>query len=102
VEARVTRQNRFGGRVPIDVQNLPFGVRVLDVGLNGVLVTEQDDARKFVLYCEPWVRPQTRPFYAVGNVEGGTPNAAPPLLLTITKEAVTRRETQTRARSGSR
>jgi len=83
VEARVNRQGNFGARVPIDVRNLPFGVRVLDVGLNGVLVTEQDTARRFVLYCEPWVKPQTRPFYVIGNVEGGVANGAPPLTLRI-------------------
>jgi hypothetical protein len=83
VEARVARQNKFGGRVPIEVQNLPFGVRVLDVGLNGVLVTEQETARKFTLWCEPWVQPQTRAFYAVAEVENGVANAAPPLLLRV-------------------
>lgn len=83
VEARIDRQGDFGARVPIEVRNLPFGVRVLDVGLNGVLVTEQESARRFVLYCEPWVKPQTRPFYVLGNVEGGVANGARPLLLRV-------------------
>jgi hypothetical protein len=83
VEARVARQNKFGGRVPIAVENLPFGVRVLDVGLNGVLIAEQETARKFTLWCEPWVQPQTRAFYAIAGVENGVANAAPPLLLRV-------------------
>lgn len=83
VEAQVERQGKFGARVPIDVKNLPYGVFVQYVGLSGVLVTEQDDARKFSIYCEPWVKPQTRPFYVVGNVEGGTPNAAAALMLRV-------------------
>ncbi len=83
VEAHVDRQHGFGSRVPLDVKNLPFGVRVMNVGLNGILVTEEQDARTYTLYCEPWVKPQTRPFYTVGNVEGGMPNAAPALLLRV-------------------
>jgi hypothetical protein len=83
VEAQIERQGKFGARVPIDVKNLPYGVWVQDVGLNGVLVTEQEDARKFTIYCEPFVKPQTRPFFVIGNVEGGTPNAAPAVMLKV-------------------
>jgi hypothetical protein len=83
IEVRVDRKNGFSGRIPVDVRNLPLGVRVLDIGLNGVLITEADRSRKFVLYCEPWVKPQTRPFYVVGNVEGAMGYAAPSLTLRI-------------------
>jgi hypothetical protein len=83
VEARVARQGEFGNRVPVIIQNLPFGVRVIDVGLNGVLINEDEDARRFTLYCEPWVKTQTRSFYVSGNVEGGVANAAAPLTLRV-------------------
>jgi WD40 repeat protein len=83
VEAIIDRGGKFGGRIPIDVRNLPFGVRVMNIGLNGVLVTEQESARTFVLYCEPWVKPQTRPFYVFANIEGGMITGAPPLTLRI-------------------
>jgi hypothetical protein len=43
------RQNGFGGRVPVEVSNLPPRVRVLDVGLNGVLITEDEKKRSFTL-----------------------------------------------------
>lgn len=89
VEAQIDR-GKFGGRIPIDVRNLPFGVRVQDVGLNGVLVTEQDSARSFTIYCEPWVKPQTRSIYVIGNVEGGVSNAARPLTLRIEPKATAR------------
>lgn len=69
VTVRVDRQNGFGARVPVEVRNLPHGVRVLDVGLNGVLITEQETSRTFTLYAEPWVSPLKQPFYAVGRVE---------------------------------
>jgi hypothetical protein len=60
-------------------------VQVRDVGLNGVLVTEQQSSRRFVLVAEPWVKPQTRPFHAIGRVESdpGTEISAEPISLTI-------------------
>ena len=57
--------------------------KVEDVGLNGVLVTEQDTTRAFRLYCQPFVNPQTRPIYVIATVEGGTPNGAAPVLLRV-------------------
>ena len=84
VEARITRLNGFKGRVPLDVRNLPYGVKVDDIGLNGVLINEQETSRKFVIRCEPWVKPQSRLFYVTANVEGGIPSTAHPLTLHIT------------------
>lgn len=66
---RIERGNGFAGRVPIDLRNLPYGVRVLNIGLNGVLVTEQQTERAVTLYAEPWVKPQERPFFAVAQCE---------------------------------
>jgi hypothetical protein len=45
----VKRSPAFKGRVPIDVKNLPQGVRVLNIGLNGVLVTEKQTERSVFL-----------------------------------------------------
>jgi len=83
LEVRLDRQGKFGGRVPIDVKNLPFGVQVENVGLNGILVTEQETARTITIRCEPWVKPTTRPFYVMANVEGGVPSPGAPLLLRV-------------------
>ena len=91
VEARITRLNGFKGRVPLDVRNLPYGVKVDDVGLNGVLITENETSRKFVLRCEPWVKPQSRLFFVTANVEGGVGNTALPLTLRITDKATAAR-----------
>jgi hypothetical protein len=80
----VDRGPAFAGRVPIDIRNLPLGVRVLNIGLNGVLVTESQKARSIFLYAEPWVQTTTRPFYAVGRVEAsGQSSSAPPMTLQI-------------------
>ena len=80
----VQRTPAFSGRVPIDVKNLPQGVRVLNIGLNGVLITEKQVERSVFLLAEPWVRPMTRPFYAVGKAESaGTEDSSPPIELVI-------------------
>jgi hypothetical protein len=87
VEASITRENGFAGRVPISLRNLPFGVRVLDVGLNGVLITEAERARRFTVYCEPWVKPMQRMVYCTVRTETGSPAstevAAEPILLEV-------------------
>src|SRR5207249_9869771 len=58
VRTKIERRGGFKGRVPLDVRGLPRGVRVLDIGLNGILVTENETSRSFVIYAEPWVQPQ--------------------------------------------
>ena len=81
----VERSPAFSGRVPIDVKNLPQGVRVLDIGLNGVLITETQVERTMFLQVEPWVQPMVRPFYAVAKAESaGTEDSSAPIELIIT------------------
>jgi hypothetical protein len=63
------RQNGFGGRVPVEVRNLPPRVRVLDVGLNGVLITEDEKKRSFTLEALPSVEPIEQMIYVSGLVE---------------------------------
>jgi hypothetical protein len=80
----VARSAAFSGRVPIDVRNLPQGVRVLNIGLNGVLVTEAQHERSVFLYAEPWAEPMERPFYAVGKAESaGTEHSSPQITLIV-------------------
>jgi hypothetical protein len=84
LSAKIERRNGFKGRVPIEVRGLPRGVRVLDIGLNGILITEKDDGRTFAIYAEPWVQPQTHPFVVLAKNEGkGTEFAAKSVLLRI-------------------
>ena len=89
-EARFTvdiaRQGTFAGRVPLDVKGLPHGVRVLNVGLNGILVTERETSREVVLYAEPWVQPMERPLVVLARREGTTAEyAAKTLTLKVEK-----------------
>ncbi len=73
VAVRITRRNGFEGRVPITIMNLPFGVRVTDVGLNGVLITEDSTRREFVLEALPDVKPTERLVAVSGTVETRSP-----------------------------
>ncbi|MFN8007826.1 MAG: hypothetical protein U0V70_12515 [Terriglobia bacterium] len=69
VTVAVERFNGFKGRVPFKIQNLPFGVRVTDVGLNGIMIPEQETELTFTLECGLRVKPTSRDIFAVGLVE---------------------------------
>ena len=86
VTLHVQRENGFKGRVPCNVENLPPGIRVVNVGLNGVLVTETQDTRTFTLRAEDWAKPIRQPIYVVAEVESNSPtrHASLPLMLTVT------------------
>jgi WD40 repeat protein len=80
----VERRNGFAGRIPLDVRGLPHGVRVLDIGLNGILITEKETARTIVIYAEPWVEPAAHPFVVLARSERkGTEHAAKSILLKV-------------------
>ncbi len=81
---KVERRNGFAGRVPLDVRGLPHGVRVLDIGLNGILITERESQRVVVIYAEPWAQAQEHPFVVLARREGkGTEHAAKSVLLKV-------------------
>jgi hypothetical protein len=65
----IVRQSDFGGRVPVEVRNLPSRVRVLDVGLNGVLITEDESRRSFTIEALPSAEPVDQLIYVSGAVE---------------------------------
>ena len=84
----IKRNNGFGGRVPVEIRNLPPGVLVTDVGLNGVLLNENEERRSFTLQALPTAKPIEQPIYVAGNVEtraGGQQNsfAGEPIVLTV-------------------
>ena len=82
----IERRAGFLGRVPIEVKGLPYGVRVLDIGLNGILITEKETRRAIVLYAEPWVEPTEHPFVILAKREGkNSEHAAKSVLLKVVK-----------------
>jgi hypothetical protein len=83
---KVERHNGFTGRIPLDVRGLPHGVRVLDIGLNGILITEKETTRTIVIYAEPWVEAAAHPIVVLARSERkGTEHAAKSVLLQVAK-----------------
>jgi len=69
ITVSIARQGDFRGRVPVDVRNLPPRVRVLDVGLNGVLITEDQSQRSFTIEALPSAEPVDQLIYVSGDIE---------------------------------
>jgi hypothetical protein len=86
LQVKIERKNGFTGRVPLDVRGLPHGIRVLDIGLNGILIIPGETTRTVVIYCEPWVQETEHPFVVLSRREGkNTEHAAKSVLLKVRK-----------------
>jgi hypothetical protein len=84
LQVKVERRNGFKGRIPLEVRGLPYGVRVLDIGLNGILITENETTRTMAFYAEPWVEPMDHPFVvSARNESKGTEFPAKPVMLRV-------------------
>lgn len=73
ISLRLTKANGYDSRTPINVLNLPFGVRVMYTGLNGILVREGETERRIEILAEPWVQPMTRTIYIQATIETQSP-----------------------------
>ena len=69
----------FGGHE--SGRNLPHGVFVADIGLNGLMITEGQQEQSFFISTEPWVQPMKRPFHVRANDVQS--QASPPVYLEI-------------------
>ena len=67
---KIERGNGFAARVPLDVKGLPHGARVLDIGLNGILVNPQETQRYVTIQVDSWVQPGSYPFVVLSKQEG--------------------------------
>lgn len=73
IAARVKiERNGFKGRVQFEAlrQNLPHGVIIDNIGLNGLLIVEGTSERTFYLTANDWVPESTRTFYLRTSVAG--------------------------------
>jgi hypothetical protein len=83
---KVERRNGFKGRIPLEVKGLPHGVRVLDIGLNGILITPEATTRTIAIYAEPWVQAMNHPIVVQAKREGkNTEHAAKSVLLRVAR-----------------
>ena len=69
VEVEIRRNNNFGGRVPVEVYNLPPTVVVANVGLNGVLIHENENHVTFTLQALANAEAIDQPIVLSGNIE---------------------------------
>jgi hypothetical protein len=86
IAARVLIQrNELEGRIPFGNEdsgrNLPHGVIVDNIGLNGLLIIEDQQERVFFLTAAKWVKPQSRLFHLQAKVDGN--QCSLPVLLHI-------------------
>ena len=68
----VRRLDQFQGRVKFESLklNLPHGVYVDNIGLNGILIPEGETSRTVFLTAAPWVRESTRWLFLRANQDG--------------------------------
>ncbi|HEY6391912.1 MAG TPA: hypothetical protein VIX89_11585 [Bryobacteraceae bacterium] len=92
IAVAVERQNGFGGRVPVAVMHLPPRVKLVDIGLNGVLINETENRRTFTIEALPNAEPIEQLIYVGGIVEtrSGLPStyAAPEAILLKVKPKI--------------
>jgi WD40 repeat protein len=67
---RKTFQNDLGFGNEDCGRNLPHGVFVANIGLNGLLIPASLSRQEFFIYAAPIVEPQTRLFHLRANVDG--------------------------------
>jgi WD40 repeat protein/mono/diheme cytochrome c family protein len=77
------KRNGHADLVTFFVENLPHGVIVDDIGLNGVLIPKGEDERQIFLTAAKWVQEQDRLCYAIEQQAGK--QTSPPVLLKVRK-----------------
>ena len=83
-------RNGYNGQVPFGNEglgrNLPFGVIVDNLGLNGLLVLENQPERVFFITADKSTPEQVRPFHLTTTAEGG--QSSGPVILHVTKASI--------------
>ena len=78
------QRNGHEDLVTFTVENLPHGVIVDNIGLNGVLIPKGESERQIFLAAAKWVPEQDRLCYAVENQAGRQTSL--PILLHVRKQ----------------
>ncbi|MBA3314699.1 MAG: hypothetical protein M3552_11130 [Planctomycetota bacterium] len=77
-------RNGYDGELNFDVENLPHGVIVDHIGLSGVLIRTDEDAREVEFKCANWVSATDRQIFAVGKGQGDP--ASKPVTLRVVRD----------------
>lgn len=82
---RADRQDDFTNEIPLGKEqagrNLPFGSYVDNIGLNGLLIRENEDRRRFFITADPVTELGRRQFFLKAEIDGGITSA--PLTLQV-------------------
>jgi WD40 repeat protein len=78
-------RNGFDELANFDIDNLPHGVIVDNIGLNGVLIRAGETERQIFLTAAKWVPDTSRRIHAVANAAGI--QASPPITLNVRRPA---------------
>jgi hypothetical protein len=70
--------------VKFEVENLPHGVIVADIGLSGVMLPKGQTERQIFITADPWVPETTRLCFAVDTDAGG--QCSPPVVIHVRKD----------------
>jgi hypothetical protein len=82
ITARIRiERNGFDGELKFDVDNLPHGVIVDNIGLNGIMVRKGETERQVFLTASGWVPETTHAIHAVALGEGN--QASRPITLHV-------------------
>ena len=86
VKVRIDRKG-YDGRVQFEAinQNLPHGVIIDNIGLNGLMIRDNEFERIFFITAADWVPETTRPFHLKSQEEGN--QTSWPILLHVRKPA---------------
>ncbi len=82
----VVKRGSAKGALRFDVENLPHGVVVDNLGLNGITLLEGQDAGEIFLKAAPWVPETDRPAFAVCRESGK--QASLPVLLHVRRKGL--------------
>ena len=82
IAARIrVERKEFNERISFNPHNLPHGIIVDNIGLNGVLIPEGETERTVFITAAPWVPEQTRPFFFEAQQDAKP--TTPPLMLQV-------------------
>ncbi len=84
----IAQRNDFKGPIPFGREdsgrNLPFGTYIDNIGLNGLLITDNSSEREFFITCSTATTPQSRLFHIRTTAAGG--HASQPVMLHVRKK----------------
>ena len=80
---RIERAEKFNNELRFDIDNLPHGVIVDNIGLSGVMIRQGETERQISFTASSWVPESTRLIYGISQQEGN--QASKPVRLTVRK-----------------